>query len=247
MRILLIILSLLAGTHCFTQSASFKEIKLRPKAEKLNTKEFTIVYPLVVTKNSSIDELINSHVKNELLGFESDTSSLRSALDSRIAEGLINLSYTVTFNKLGILSFFTFAEGCGAHCSVWRTYFNFDLATGKQITINDLFLASKFESFKTMVRKKKRAALSKYKSDHKKEAEGPNADSVGYDWAMTLVDDCMQSVSVDRFSLSDKILQIIDDCEFPHAIRALEPQIALHYSYQSISKLLNPRFARLLK
>jgi hypothetical protein len=244
MRILLVILSLFAGSHCFTQSASFKEIKLRPKAEKLNTKEFTIVYPLVFTKNSNIDELINSQVKNGLLGFESDTSSLQSALNSHIGEGLINLSYTVTFNKLGLLSFFTLAEGCGAHCSVWRTYFNFDLATGRQITINDLFLASKFESFKSMVKKKKKAALSKYKSESKEDAK---ADSVGYDWAMTLVDDCMQRISVDKFSLSGKTLQIIDDCEFPHAIRALEPGIALHYSYQSISKLLNPRFARLLR
>ena len=250
MRILLIILSFLFTSYSFGQSASFKEIKIKPKTERYTAKEFTIKYPVIVTKNSKVDELINAQVKDKMLdlGQEDDTMRLKNALDYHISDlGLTDLSYTVTYNKSGLLSFFIFAQGCGAYCSSWRTYFNFDLATGKQIAINDLFLSNNLESFKNIVQKKKVKILSDYKSEQKQDYKNGVGDTSIYDWVITEIDKCLESISIDKFSISDKHLQIIDDCEFPHAIQSQQPTIELHYSYTSIAEFLNPRFARLLK
>ena len=57
------------------------------------------------------------------------------------------MSYEVTYKRNGILSMNIFAEGCGAHCSSWYTYFNFDLKTGKTLKLSDLISENRIDSF----------------------------------------------------------------------------------------------------
>lgn len=248
MKKLFLIPILSLAYHCFGQTASFKEIKQNPRTQYLNTKDSTIVFPVVVTKNSKIDNLINSQIKDEMFQPEASAQSLRSVIKERIDEGLIYLDYEVTFNQRRLLSFSIRAEGCGAHCSSWTTYFNFDLATGKRITINDLLQGSKIDSFKSIVLVDKRNILSKYKADMLADFKNKDVDSSTHDWAISQVDgNCMNSISIEEFSLTTERLEIINNCEFPYAIQSQQPLIELKYSYQNITKFLSPRFGKILR
>lgn len=227
------------------QSVSFKEIRLKPNSKFYTAENATIAYPIVVTKNKEIDKLINDKIKNKMLDNDVDLEkiSMKKALRERINNGLINMSYVVTFKKHNILSLNIFTEGCGAYCSSGNTYFNFDLKTGKTLHITDLISENHLDSLRVVILNDKQKFLNQYKSEFKQNTIKEESDSVAFSWAMEEVDrNCIKNIQVENFSLSESYLQIIDPCEFPHAIRALEPTIELKYTYKSLSLFLKPRF-----
>lgn len=233
---------------CLAQKALLREIKLKPDSNYFNIKDSTIVFPIVVTKNSEVDKRINSRILEEMFQPEDSSQSLKQVLAEHIENGLINLDYKISFNSGGLLSFSIDAEGCGAHCSSWTTWFNFDLATGKEITIYDLLTGSGIDSFKNIVSKDKKAALSKYLADQRIALSNKDGDSTTYEWAISQVEEsCINRISIENFSLSGGVLEIFDNCEFPYAIRSQEPTIELKYSYRKVTDFLNPKFRRLLR
>lgn len=233
----------------YAQGVSFKEIRLKPNSKFYNTDKATIIYPIVVTKNKLIDKSINDKIRSEMIGDDSDLKniSLKKTLLNRINEGLINISYEATYIKNNILSFSIYTEGCGAHCSSWNTYFNFDLKTGKVLTITDLISENKLDSFRKVVSIDKEKYLIQYKKEMKENLNNGETDSVAYKWAIEQVDDnCIKEVQIENFSLSELYIEIIDPCEFPHAIRALQPIFELKYTYKSLSAFLKPKLQLLL-
>lgn len=243
-----ILSTLFFSTTVYAQGVSFKEIRLKPNSKFYKTDKPAIIYPIVVTKNKLIDKSINDKIRKEMIEDDSDLKnvSTKKALINRINEGLINMSYKATFIKNNILSFSIYAEGCGAHCSSWNTYFNFDLNTGKVLTITDLISDNNIDSFRKVVSIDKEKFLLQYKKEMNDSLNNNNTDSIAYKWAIEQVDDnCLKDVQIENFSLSGLYIEIIDPCEFPHAIRALEPTFELKYTYQSLSMFLKPRFQKL--
>jgi hypothetical protein len=229
----------------YGQIVKFKEIKLKPDAKYYNTSEKTITYPLVLSANKKTDSLINAQIKADLFETDTENESVRKLLAVHISEyGLINLSYQVTYNSNGILSFSIYRESCGAYCSTQETYFNFDTNTGNEITISDLISDSKLDSFRSVVFADKVKALNKYKMEEKNLVD---MDSVTINWALQQVDEsCINNVNIDDFSLSTVSLEIKDICEFPHVIRSQEPSYELKYPFSSFSDFLKPRFKKIL-
>ena len=229
--------------HVYAQTVTFREIKLKPKSAFNNVNEPTIIYPLVITNNRSVDKLINDKIKSETLG--EDDVSVRQALNEHLSVGLINMSYEVSFKKYGILSMNIYGESCGAYCSTWYTYFNFDLKTGKSLSIGDLVLESKIDSFKKIVFADKLKALNRYKEEELN-YPGNAIDSTTITWAIEHVDEnCIGKIQLDNFSLSAITIEIMDPCEFPHAIRSQEPTYELKYSYPFMQPFLKPKFKNL--
>ena len=231
------------------QVALLKEIKFKPNPKQFVTRDSSIIFPIVHTKNPQVDKLINSQIKIDLFEIEDEKQSLRSIINEQVSDyGLINLDYAVTYNNNGLLSFSINAEGCGAHCSLWTTYFNFDLKTGKKITINDIFLIDKIDSFTSIVKADKINALTNYKKEENTYFTNQDIDSITYDWAISQVDDhCINQVSIETFSISSNSIEVIDPCEFPHAIRSQQPLLELKYTYSSISEFLKPKYKSILK
>lgn len=249
MKLLLTLLSFVVVIHCYAQKASFKELKLRPNPQYYATKEQTIIFPIVTTKNPKIDKLINNQIKNEVLQPNDENQSLRKALLENINEyGLTYVSYEITYNSHNFLSFSVFYQGCGAYCSSTNAYFNFDLSTGKKVSIYDVILKSKIDSFKNVVQSDKTNSLNKYKIEEKNLIGSNGIDSSEYSWIISEVDDnCINQISIATFSVSNNSIEILDPCVFPHAIRSQEPEIELKYTLSSIEKFLTPRFKKLLK
>jgi hypothetical protein len=66
-------------------------------------------------------------------------------------EGLAELDYDISLNTKNVLSLKLIALGCGAHCSSWNLYFNFDPVTGETIGINDVINKNDLDSFRSIV------------------------------------------------------------------------------------------------
>lgn len=249
MRFFLTIIIIFLVIQCSGQSASLKEIRLKPNSKYYNPKETTIIFPIVLTKNSKVDALINSQIKEEVFLPDSANQNLKSLLNEHINDyGLINMSYEVNYNRLAILSLSIYFEGCGAHCSSSNIYFNFDLSTGKKVSVDEIFLKDKIDSFKTIVQSDKKNSLTKYKLEEKNALLNNEIDSTTYDWAISQVDEnCINQFSIDQFAISSNSIEIFDPCDLPHAIRSQTPAIELKYPYNRISQFLNPKFKRILK
>ena len=223
------------------QQAGFKEIKLRPNKKLFDTKDSTIIYPIVVLKNTAAARRINNTIKEAILMPDDEKISTRKALENIRDENTINLSYEVTFNKNGILSMYIYSEGCGAYCSSGNTYFNFDLSTGTEITISGIIDAAKLDDFKKMVLADKVNALTAYKKEEKDNLANAYIDTATYEWALQEVDsNCIKTASIENFSLSAGQVEIIDPCEFPHVIRSQEPAIELKYNYKTVAAFIKP-------
>ena len=249
MNLLPAILSFIIVFQCAAQNATFKEIKLKPNAKYFTTKEQTIVFPVVTTRNPKIDKLINTQIKKDVFEPDDENQSLKKLLLENINEyGLTDVSYEITYNNHNFLSFSIFSQGCGAYCSSSTTYFNFDLATGKKVSIDDVILKSKIDSFKNVVQSDKINILNKYKIEEKGLIGSDDIDSSAYEWIISEVDNnCINQISLETFSVSGNSLEILDPCEFPHVIRSQEPAIELKYTFSSIEKFLTPRFKKILK
>jgi hypothetical protein len=201
----------------------------------------------VATTNPVVDKMINDEIKTQILDIKDSKSSAGKLLVERINEGLINLSYQVSFKRNNILSMSITEEGCGAYCSSYDNYFNFDLKTGKPIGITSIINESKIDSLRALVQKDKRKALNEYKKDEIS-VDSVHIDSADYRWIVEYVDEnCFNSIQIENFSLSDSAIEFIDPCVFPHVIRSQEPAYRLVYSYKFLSEFLKPEFKSRLK
>jgi hypothetical protein len=239
---------LLLFSVAYAQKATFKEIRFKPDPRLFNSKEATIIYPIIVTTNPEADELMNAQIKEEMFSPGDDKRSTRNILHEQLSMdglGLINLSYKVTHNTNGVLSMYIYAEGCGAHCSSWNSYFNFYLQTGKEINITDMIAEDKIDSFTNIVLHDKLKALQRYKTEEITELKADHIDSVSY--ILEQVDsNCAKSVAIGNFSLSNQMIGIIDPCEFPFMLRSQEPSYELKYAYKFLQPFLKPKFKIIL-
>jgi hypothetical protein len=248
MKSINLFLLIISCSFGYAQGVSFKELRLKPNARYSNVTYSTIVYPIVVTKNPVVDKMINDEIKAQLLEIDEKGISARKVLIERINEGLINLSYRVSFKKNSILSMSITSEGCAAYCSSSDAYFNFDLKTGKLIGISSIIDETQIDSLKTLVQNDKRKALGEYKQEQILETSNGQIDSTDYHWIGDYVDEnCLDYIDIRNFSLSDSAIEFIDPCVFPHVIRSQEPAYRLIYSYKFLSEFLKPGFKSRLR
>lgn len=136
---------------CFSQ-ISIKEIKLAPNPVYNSTTDKTIIYPLIFKGNNYVDSVINTQIKIDLFSADEDDEDIMQLLQENINEyGLTDLSYAISYQNNQLLSMQILQEGCGAHCSSWTTYFNFDLKTGNKLSIEDLIIKAQLDSFTNLV------------------------------------------------------------------------------------------------
>ena len=247
MKFILLLFFLVCNSYTHAQLVKIEEIKLRPNHKLFNTKDSTIVYPIIVTKNDVASKLINDEIREQMIDEAYNKMSTQKALTELINERLTNLFYEVTFKNSNILSMKISAEGYGAYSSWSYSYFNFDLKTGKTITIEDVVEENKYQSLEVIVFTNKKKALEKYKKEEFELFSNKEIDSTTYSWAIEHVNEnCMGETTLSVFSLSAFGIEFIDPCEFPHILRSQTPTYELKYSYKIISQFLKPEFKKRL-
>jgi hypothetical protein len=141
-------------------SKEFADTSIKPPTS------ISFLYPqIILIKNKGIQDKINKSIMNALLeynneeneivryrnleeridSFMTDFKAARDSMKSLYADYNIgwesDYEITISVNENGILSLqcLTYAFLGGAHGSTFIDYLNFDLATGNEIKINDLF------------------------------------------------------------------------------------------------------------
>jgi hypothetical protein len=243
----LTILFILLSAVSMGQSVKIRELKRDSTKWYIGTNEPAVAFPVITAHAKDISMKINSQLIAAFADTENWNNSFDAAIDSAAATNLYSLGYEVTFNQNNVLSITLSIITCGAYCTGWSAYFNFNITTGEQITMDDILISAKKKAFEDMVKEEKTDALLDYKKEIKDELAKNTMDTSTYQFALEIVDsECINSISLKQFSLSDARLEIHDECDFPHVIQGMGPDYKLEYQYADISKFLSPDWKKIL-
>jgi len=239
----LLILLYIVTSPLAAQTCTVSTLKFKPGPKYFNRTDSTLKYPVVAVKDKKVSEKINSLIRSELIDAEYSELSVQDAMRASLENGLTSMSYNITFNREGIFSLTVDAESCGAYCSGWSRYLNFDLNTGEALTLDDLLKNGASGRLKEMVYADKVNAIHAYKKEMSENLSQKGIDSSDYRWAMGEVDGhCINTIRMDAFSLTDSTLEIKDRCEFPHAIQSQAPFYELRYNYKQLVEYIRESY-----
>jgi len=235
-----VLLPFLAGA----QVAGIKAIKIN--SLKFADTAYSVQYPFISLPNATVAKSINVTIKKTVFaetGYE-NIVDVKKALAAYSKDFLLEMSFKVIFNKSGILSLEIYFDVQGAYENSFYRHLTFNTATGKQLTLSDIIKASSFNNFKQDILNKKRKALQQYAIDIKKDLDSNYISKEEYDESLSLVKNggCADSVSLQEFTISNSCIQVYDDCDFPHAMRAQQPGYELKYFIDSADKMINKQF-----
>ena len=241
------LLIMFLNTVIAVSQVTIEEIKLVPGSEFHKSKDATVIYPVISTINKETDIKINNRIIQEVAGVE-QPEIIRKILMSEISDGLRSLDYKIILETKEIFSIKITGLNCGAYCSSWFVYLNFNLQTGEIITIEEVIDKNHLNDFRKLVLEDKVKAIKLYKKEMKSLLTKKKIDSASYAFADEYVEmNCTKNSGIEKYLLSDKGLEIFDPCEFPQEIKTLQPIYNLKYSYKQIGKFINSGFAAKLK
>jgi len=210
------------SVQLFAQSVTIKPKKVvytrKGKVTMKEKRRFTITYPVV---SGAISIAAKKKLENTLSYWRVFETTLQENLTE--SDWLSEMSYTVNYNKNGVLDISLTQEGVGAYPDGQTVVLIIDLKTGKQVKFADVF--------DTGSKSKLAEKVDRKLSDEKKEiVESIKNDKTSYsndDERQSSIEMVEQlkftSEDFDEFSVSDKGVTIIYDAGFPHAVQALQP------------------------
>lgn len=240
MKTITIILLLFA--YVTEAQVQVNEIKMKFGSEYHKAKEPDVVFPVMGTGNKAVDDKINFLAIRELTG-EDSVTNFSTVLFRAMNEGLAELDYKITLKTKDLLSYRFDARGCGAYCTSYSIYFNFDLHTGEPLKIENIFNDNAIDSFRMIVFRDKVAALKRSLHEYDSLYAANEIDSSTHQLIANYIkENCIGHVNIEKFILDPESLEIIDDCEFPHFIASMQPVYKLKYYFKSIRRFLKPSF-----
>lgn len=231
-RIVVILCVLLFSTSLFSQKTSIDTLHLPNKNSWLQAQQLR--FPLVNTKRTSIDELINHDLKVRFLGANFSHLPIDSAILKWSGESITHLDFEVSYNKNNLISINIRAESCGAYCTSWNEYFTYSVNTGKYLNIDDIIDTS--GSFREMVLTDKAYIFEHQKIEFKQKNKDLDKDT--YNWVLENYTICEEAFIINSFALKECYLQIIYNCSFPRMLNHFSPHIVLKYKYEDIDTFL---------
>jgi hypothetical protein len=201
-----------------------------------------LVYPIVHYKDARTAQAINDAIEKEVFGEVDRTKKVQARIKD-LGESMYSLDYSISYNDLYLLSFSIYIEACGAYCSSYTRYFNFDLNTGKSLSTDDLLLPALSNQFKKQLNERIIKSLAKEKSDALTRTR-QNEDSATRNWVIEEFDECIRRVSTGNFAIHADKLEFVYDCSFPHAIRAFEPANTFSYSIAQVQEYMKPAYRK---
>jgi len=237
---------LLLCSNAVIAQVKVNEIRMKFGSEYHKAKEPDVIFPVMFTNNKAVDDKINLYAISAVTG-EDSVTNFSSTLFRSMNEGLSELDYAITLNTRDILSYRLDALGCGAYCEPYSIYLNFDLQTGQLLKIQEVIKQEMLDSFHAVVARDKVKALKANLKVKDSLLAAGTIDSSDYNFVLEHIRQCINEVSIDKFLLLKDAVQIVDECEFPHAVKALQPVYELKYSYKKIKRFINPSFLEKIK
>ncbi len=229
---------LLIGLNASGQVVRIDTLYLPKVRDGVRAQTKDMKFPVIRTGNKKVDSVMNKDLKNRFTDNEFPELSTDSAIVKWGEDRVGFIDFEVTYRKNGLLSFNITAEGCGAYCTSWTNYFNYSTITGKFVSIAEIVDTT--GKFKAMII----ADKSRQYKEQRNELKGRlldkeyGIDTVEYKWALEYYNNCEKDFQLTTFSLYADHLEIIADCDLPHAITSLMPIIELKYKYRDIAPYL---------
>lgn len=235
---ILVVLISVESDFCFGQYVEIDTFKLKGNSKTLLMPWEQMNFPVIRTKNSQKNAAINNDIFFRFTNRKRKNKSLKVDLENWIEDIISYFYFETTLNKSGLLSFNMSAEGCGAHCSNWTDYFNYDTQTGEWLNISKIIDTT--GSFRNRVYRDVALAFRHEKKILKQGLNDPvyPIDKTSYEWALEYYNSCEKAFSLKEFSLQSDRICIIVPCDLPYAIRCYEPYISLNYNFTEIDSFL---------
>lgn len=186
---------------------------------------FTIIYPRIKISGSK-------SVEQKIVKFLNYEKVFDYSLDDEIKKfsSLENVYYKLNYNKNGFLDITLFMETLGAYPWTTKEYFVFNLKTGEQININELFNPG---STAQLTKKIKTAMLRELKQ---RQISPENA----FSFKDELTLEKIQLNDLEGFSLSNRGLTFIFDYNFNFASKADEPAGRYFFGWTELKPFIKP-------
>ena len=183
--------------------------------------------------------------------------------------GVSSLNYKVLLNNGKLFTVQTAGEFCGAYCEDFNNSYSFDVATGRHITLQDLFTDDGLQSLRHKVYKARVATMQQAIKRLAKEAAKPKKKNqkkddfeADADETILLYETCITENAATHkdevssgdthelayFSIDAKGLTFTHERCSNHAMRALDSidEFHNHYTFQSLTKNLTAYAKHLL-
>lgn len=186
-----------------------KTVYRRPKPLNEYKKTFTVTRPIIKGVPAPVKKKIEANVSYEK-HFEFNVQE-----EIKEIQWVEEASYTLDYNKRGLLGFTLTIEGSGAYPDGSNKSVVIDVKTGNRVAPAAVFtdLAGLAAKLKTMQHEEVKKALV----DIKKEDPEANTEDLFSSTDFT-------AENLTEFSISDKGITFLYDYGFPHVIKAWEPE-----------------------
>jgi hypothetical protein len=172
-----------------------------------------------------------------------DDLEIMSALELARKNDYHATGYAVTNWDSALISVQLFSYYEGPYPSDLPLYFNFNAATGNLLTLDSIIAPGQMPRFRKMLRAKVKRILKNYVSDIADQLRKGDIDSSSYDYCMGAVrGGCMENFDPRMFIVSPDTVTVIIDCEFMHALQALEPENNIAFTREELKGILRKEY-----
>jgi hypothetical protein len=197
---------------------------------------FVVTYPLV---SGSIAAATKKRLENTISYWRVFETTLQE--NQGEYHWLSEMSYTVNYNKNGILDIALTQEGVGAYPDGQTVNLVVDLKTGEAIKFRDVFKSNSLTRFAEMVNTK----LNSEKQDtiqriNRGEFGGENDKEANESLKEQVSGLIFTAETFNEFSINDKGVTIIYDAGFPHVIKAAQPDGRYFFTWAELKPFIKP-------
>ena len=247
-RLISFFLLLLISTCVIAQDPviKFTEVKVDPKKNSTGK----ILFPVFTFKNSVVGKRINAMLLDDLKKFfdNNKQASLKEILRSAVNDGLGDLRYDLIRNDSRLFAFVIGLETMGAYPSFSQWFYSFEKKTGRPITIDSLIMTSKMDEFMKLFKSKQHALIQEHYADIQAQIDSGDYEKDDLDFVKEQTkDDCMEFYDPNKFLFHPNGIEIIMDCEFAHAFKAMQPYKYPFFTKKELLPYLKEKYLPYLK
>jgi len=183
-------------------------------------------FPLVVIpQNQKIADKINNNLVSDFL--DADRTKIKKSIFENVwatkempNPTLSDISFKVLSNDRNVLNISIFAQGCGAYCEGFTTYYSYNLKSGARIVLDSLFNEEGIKLLIDSMNKKKKEILSLKLKEIKDTlstlaVQKDSIDKESHEEMVTLYTECMdkeiKSLGYQQFYITNSSLYVISD------------------------------------
>ncbi len=199
-----------------------KKATLRRGARaKGDYKEASISFPLVKGESATVAKI----QKAVSLKTVFDQSLEEFTAEFRESWWLDEISFKVNYNKNFLLDITFYMSGTGAYPSTTVKHVLVNLKTGDALRAMDVFNASSLKTIAAMVDSRMQSEIKTTIASWTK--QGEDVKELFQDKRFTVE-------NLDSFSVSDRGVTFLYDFEFPHVVKAVEPEGKYFFSFEQL-------------